>query len=123
MNWEEYLILARKLAKKPYSNEADKRTAISRAYYASFNIAREYAESHPFGHTFLVRSVHKDLPAKFAENGYEDIKSKLESCKKRRHRADYYRKHRFRSLNNAVWDSIDDATDIVLAIKSGQLKL
>ncbi len=42
-NWNDYLILASELARKP--DEASKRTAISRAYYCVFNLAYARAES------------------------------------------------------------------------------
>ena len=37
-DWTSYLVLARELAKQP--DEASRRTAVSRAYYAIFNKAR-----------------------------------------------------------------------------------
>jgi hypothetical protein len=38
MNWRDFLILAARLAAG--NNEADWRTAVSRAYYAAFHVAR-----------------------------------------------------------------------------------
>jgi uncharacterized protein (UPF0332 family) len=41
-DWTSYLVLARELAKQP--DEASRRTAVSRAYYAIFNKARVLLE-------------------------------------------------------------------------------
>lgn len=42
-NWQEYLSLADELAKRP--DEASKRSAVSRAYYAIFHSARVWLEN------------------------------------------------------------------------------
>jgi hypothetical protein len=43
MDWNEYVILARRLA--GYESEAADRSAISRAYYGAFNSARHWLEA------------------------------------------------------------------------------
>ena len=44
--WSEYLTLAQHLAQQ--EDEASQRTAISRAYYAAFHVARRHvAHAHP----------------------------------------------------------------------------
>jgi|SRR5580700_6931587 hypothetical protein len=44
--WSEYLTLAQRLAQQ--EDEASQRTAISRAYYAAFHLARRHvAQAHP----------------------------------------------------------------------------
>jgi hypothetical protein len=43
MNWSEYVVLARRLA--GYEFEAADRSAISRAYYGAFNLARRWLEA------------------------------------------------------------------------------
>jgi uncharacterized protein (UPF0332 family) len=42
-DWSSYLVLAQELAKRP--DEASRRTAVSRAYYAIFNKARALLEA------------------------------------------------------------------------------
>jgi hypothetical protein len=44
MNWSDYVVLARKLARCEL--EAAERSAISRAYYGAFNVARRWLEAH-----------------------------------------------------------------------------
>ena len=41
-SWHDFLLLAQKLARE--GDEASKRTAVSRAYYAAFNLARKLLE-------------------------------------------------------------------------------
>jgi hypothetical protein len=43
--WADFLALARRLSS---GNEAEQRTAVSRAYYAAFNVAKEWANGHGF---------------------------------------------------------------------------
>jgi hypothetical protein len=58
-DWREYLNLARQLAGlqgSDYSQEAVERSAVSRAYYAAFCWARNYAEKNlGFHHRPLER--------------------------------------------------------------------
>jgi RNA-splicing ligase RtcB len=58
-DWREYLNLARQLAGlqgSDYSQEAVERSAVSRAYYAAFCWARNYAEKNRgFHHRPLER--------------------------------------------------------------------
>jgi hypothetical protein len=44
VNWDQYLVLAQGLARHPF--EASERSAISRAYYASFNVSRRWLEAN-----------------------------------------------------------------------------
>ena len=43
-DWANYLVLAKELAVR--TDEASKRAAVSRAYYAAFGVAYNYVESH-----------------------------------------------------------------------------
>lgn len=42
MNWRQYVVLARGLARQPF--EATRRSAVSRAYYGAFNSCRRWLE-------------------------------------------------------------------------------
>jgi hypothetical protein len=45
-DWPDYLVLARRLAEA--DDDASRRTAVSRAYYAAFHVARRHVErAHP----------------------------------------------------------------------------
>lgn len=50
--WGEYLTLALRLANEP--DEASRRSAISRAYYACYGIAASYALSRGFPHSVVT---------------------------------------------------------------------
>jgi uncharacterized protein (UPF0332 family) len=44
VNWRQYVVLAKGLAKQPY--EASRRSAASRAYYGAFNSCRHWLEAN-----------------------------------------------------------------------------
>ncbi len=89
MNWRDFLPLATRLAAG--TTEADWRTAISRAYYAAFHIARHLFAALNFkvpradrAHQYLVfRLSNSGEPA--AEQAGRD----LETLRRLRNRADY----------------------------------
>lgn len=92
-NWDNYYSLALKLAGRDGTPnpEAEKRSAISRAYYAVLIQAREKAsvrwdEDYPLGgtHHWTIKKYEKD-PAPDAKR----VGSYLGRLKKRRERADY----------------------------------
>lgn len=89
MNPEEFLVVAEQLAKQP--SEASKRSAISRAYYGVFHLARELIEScgvkvarSAEGHAIVMRCLQNCGLEKLARAG-----SMLDSLRSIRNKADY----------------------------------
>src|SRR5262249_47755394 len=89
MNWLDYLALAGRLSSG--SGEADWRTAVSRAYYAAFHVARcLFADLHftvpraDRAHQYLVFRLSNcgESPVEFAGRD-------LETLRRLRNRADY----------------------------------
>jgi len=89
--WKEYLELAHFLAlgQNGFSQEAAFRSAVSRAYYAAFCHARNYArDRHGFS---LARSPqdHWRVIAHFRSRRRDDIARCLEVLRQWRNRCDY----------------------------------
>ncbi len=94
MNWFEYIVLADKLASS--GSEAERRTAVSCAYYGAFNPARRWLEANfgPIG----KRGVHKQVWDAFSLPGvaseatrfkWEAVAEHGEVLRRLRNRADY----------------------------------
>jgi uncharacterized protein (UPF0332 family) len=89
MKWRDYLLLATRLTM--CSTEADWRTAISRAYYAAFHVARRvFADLHfavpraDRAHQYLVFRLSNS-----GESVVEHAGRNLETLRRLRNRADY----------------------------------
>lgn len=89
MNWRDFLRLASRMAAD--STEADWRTAVSRAYYAAFHVARRLAADLRFtvpradrAHQYLVFRLSNSGTAVVEQAGRE-----LENLRRLRNRADY----------------------------------
>jgi uncharacterized protein (UPF0332 family) len=89
MNWRDFLLLATRLAAG--TTEADWRTAVSRAYYASFHIARRLFADLNFtvpradrAHQYLVFRL-----SNCGESIVEQAGRDLETLRRLRNRADY----------------------------------
>lgn len=87
-DWHAYLDLAEQLTMDGASKEAEakNRAAVSRAYYAVYNIARDHAPAHV---TERGGSSHRHLIDYFDNSGYQSISNLLESMRNRRNDADY----------------------------------
>ena len=88
-DWNAYLELAERLTTDSATKEAvaKNRSAVSRAYYAVYNLARDQA---PRGVTRRGRgSSHRDLIDHFNQRGQHSIANLLESMRDRRNDADY----------------------------------
>ena len=87
-NWEEYLDLAENLLPDGpgFNSEAEMRCAISRAYYAAFNVARIKVPDHQLTSTGkdhkIVREHFEGQPGRVGRN--------LRRLHKRRKEADYH---------------------------------
>ncbi len=91
-HWREYLNLARCLQCKgwfTYSDEAAYRCAVSRAYYAAFCHARNYARDRQQFPPAYQSEDHWKLRNHFTEQGRPDIANKLEDLHGWRKQCDY----------------------------------
>lgn len=74
MNWRQYVVLAKGLAKQPF--EATERSAVSRAYYGAFNLSRHWLEANvtPIDN----RGAHEQVWATFktADRASEETRGK-----------------------------------------------
>ena len=89
MNWRDFLSLAAQLAAD--TTEADWRTAVSRAYYATFHVARKLLRDLNFtvpradrAHQYLVFRL-----SNCGESVVEQAGRDLETLRRLRNRADY----------------------------------
>ncbi len=92
-DWREYLGVSRYLKEKAgpgFSEEAAARAGISRAYYAAYISARNYAESK-WGHLPQPgrETSHKDLRERFHLQGRLDVEEKLRELAQWRKKSDY----------------------------------
>ena len=91
-DWREYLLLARFLQGQigtKYSEESVNRSAVSRAYYAAYCHARNYAHANEdFKPTRSFRD-HELLRQHFQRTGRFDIASELEDLRQWRNACDY----------------------------------
>ena len=90
-NWNEYLLLAQYLNTNSTFNypEALQRSAVSRAYYAAFCSAKEYAEIK-FKIKFLPDSdIHQEVRKTFKKNQRDDISDNLNDLRILRNKCDY----------------------------------
>ncbi len=89
MDFREYLSLAETLAAG--TTEAEWRSAVSRAYYAAFHVARELLISLGFRVPQAERA-HSYLWLRLANAGAADVQiagNRLNSLRRQRNRADY----------------------------------
>ena len=89
MNWRDFVSLAARLATG--ATEADWRTAVSRAYYAAFHVARRLFADLNFtvpradrAHQYLVFRLSNS-----GESAVEQAGRDLETLRRLRNRADY----------------------------------
>lgn len=93
-DWREFLKLARSLqgrADSGYSAEASDRTAISRAYYAAFCHARNFAKENQGFAPRKTGEDHKTLREHFTRLGGEwaMVANNLDALRKWRNQCDY----------------------------------
>lgn len=119
-NWKEYFDLALFLQGKTevsYSEESARRAAVSRAYYAAFCFARNYAKDNygrgksrrPDEHSELIR-FYKVLGA--ANQDFVDIADNLEELRQWRNFCDYD-DNIMQDINNLAIDALEDAQEII----------
>lgn len=89
MNWRDFLPLATRLAAG--ATEADWRTAVSRAYYAAFHVARQLLADLNFAVPRADRA-HQYLVFRLSNSGepaVEQAGRDLDTLRRLRNRADY----------------------------------
>jgi uncharacterized protein (UPF0332 family) len=89
MNWRDFLLLATRLAAG--SIEADWRTAVSRAYYATFHVARRLFIDLKFT-VLRADRAHQYLVFRLSNSGeavVEQVGRDLDTLRRLRNRADY----------------------------------
>ncbi len=93
-DWREFLELARDLQGQTgsgYSAEAAERTSVSRAYYAAFCHARNYAAAHQGFRLTRTSEDHKLLREHFQRlgGGWINVEADLDELRKWRNKCDY----------------------------------
>jgi uncharacterized protein (UPF0332 family) len=119
-DWSGYLDLAKELNENLISNrEAKQRSVVSRAYYAVFNLAKDYLEQVE-GHSIpKTADTHRYVGDQFRignnPNG-KAIARDLARLRRFRNQADYAAG--FPALASTATRSIETAEDIIKALKS-----
>lgn len=114
-DWKEFLELARDLARRTgagYSKEAADRTSVSRAYYAAFCYARNYAEKLLGFIPKHTAEDHQRLKNHFIRLGgvWTDLGEDLDDLRKWRNKCDY--DTLVHGLQHLVVNALDSASRI-----------
>jgi len=113
-DWREYLELARELAGlrgSGYSQEAAERSAVSRAYYAAFCWARNYAKKNLGFKPKRDPTDHLRLRDHLQNQGYPELASDLNKLRGWRNACDY--KDQVSQLREQVSYSIKVAEKVI----------
>jgi uncharacterized protein (UPF0332 family) len=118
-DWDQYYVLAKDLAGRPATpnEEARKRSAISRAYYAAIIQGREKISARS-GDSYPYKNTHHWTIKKFKQDPAPDAKrigSHLKRLKKRRERADY--DHKVQNLDSELKSALSEAKSLLKRIK------
>lgn len=102
-DWNSFLALAKTLARE--QDEGSLRSAISRAYYAAFNIACEYVELDMRIAVPKVGDKHMFVWASLRQGpkSVPDAARRGESFRRKRNRADYDRQYGSNLKTEAEW--------------------
>jgi uncharacterized protein (UPF0332 family) len=120
MDFREYLKLATTLAAG--TGEAEWRSAISRAYYAAFHVARELLMSLGFRVPRADRA-HSYLWLRFANAGAANVKiagNRLNDLRSQRNRADYDSHSSL--LQATAVNEVKNAEDIIQALDAAAVE-
>lgn len=123
-NWEDYLNLAQYLQGNTnvgYSDEAAKRAAVSRAYYAAFCYARNYAHDNLAYSLTRDGTEHAALRKHFAILGiakpsYNEIAENLKDLRQWRNFCDY--EDMIIDIDTLVESALTGAQEIIDILKS-----
>jgi uncharacterized protein (UPF0332 family) len=120
MDFREFLTLARTLAAG--GTEAEWRSAVSRAYYAAFHVARELL----LGLNFLVPQAdraHSHRWLRLANAGVPDVQvagNRLNALRGQRNRADYASRPSLTQASAA--NEVKNAEDIIEALDAAAIE-
>jgi uncharacterized protein (UPF0332 family) len=119
-DWSGYLDLAKELNDNSIANrEAKQRSAVSRAYYAVFNLAKDYLEQVEGQSIPRTADAHRYVGDQFrisANPNRKAIARNLVRLRRFRNQADYAAG--FPALASTATRSIDTAEEIIKALKS-----
>ena len=116
-DWREYLDLANSLAGQPGGaasipfSEATSRCAVSRAYYAAFCHARNYAQQHLGYVAGNVASDHGTLRRHYLRHGMIEVAEALDRLRAQRNRCDY--DNQVPSLPGMLTTALQDAAAVI----------
>jgi len=119
-NWQEFLALARDLCGRSgslYSAEAANRTVVSRAYYAAFCHARDFAEKTLDFRRTKTAQDHRLLRAHLEGKGspWDEVAEHLDDLRMWRNQCDY--DETVQNLGAMVPDAIACADGIIRECK------
>ena len=113
-DWREFLGLARALTGRTgsgYSAEAADRTAVSRAYYAAFCWARNYAELWMGFQRTGGAQDHRELRKHLKRRGKPQVASRLNRLRGWRNRCDY--DDQVSNIGNLVKSALEAADEVI----------
>ena len=113
-DWRDYLGLARALARQGnlgYFTEAVQRTIVSRAYYAAFCFARNYAEARLGFQRAGGAEDHQNLREHFRQVGQTLLASRLNRLRSLRNDCDY--KDQVANIGQYVQNAIQVADQVI----------
>jgi len=117
-DWKEYLSLAYFLDRRSgtnFSSEASSRAAISRAYYAAFCHARNYARDYDGFVPIMKVKDHEYVREHFRQNGQSNIAMCLDELRQWRNYCDYY--DIVYALPQRLKSALQNAQDIIDKLK------
>jgi uncharacterized protein (UPF0332 family) len=120
-DWAEYLDFARHLVQADTSTEAELRSAISRAYYASFHIARDYLIQAQHLNPLSRQHVHREVWRVLRTNPHLEAVAAAERGFRLlafRRKADY--EGRYPLLSHEARRAIREAEQIIAGISTLQ---
>jgi len=113
-DWREFLVQAKNLvgyAGFPYSQEAAERSAVSRAYFAAFCLARNYAEAQLNFKRSGDAKDHKRLREHLKNSGKAQMASRMNRLRDWRNDCDY--KDEVRNLKRLVKYALENADKVI----------
>lgn len=111
MNWYSYLTLAKQLRQCP--DQEFRRSAISRAYYGVFNLAKQKAQSSSTYRGWITKTGadHRNIPRIYEAAQVYSVQENLVDLRALRNKADYNDTRVFTAAE--VDEAIQMADDIV----------
>ncbi len=119
-NWRQFLCTSNVLMRQRRVQEPHLRSAVSRAYYAAYHVAKEYAETRGGKQShYPVSGSHEWVARWYTDHGHTGISSLLLDLRKQRKVADYVLNIRKSSIVvNQAWaeEVHSDAVQLIQAV-------